>query len=163
MRVCVHVHMRAACVCVQPVCMRACTCVQRVCVRVCVCTRVPASPACTLLSGLCGALAGLLRVIGAAGRRPGALVSANPTGPVGQLLWTPTLLRASGRCGLVLGDTLERAVCLLPGRDEAGVLGKVSSGAKAGVQGARGLGGREAGGPAATQPQVRVLPVSTGM
>ena len=35
----------------------------------------------------------------------------------------------------------------------------VSSGAKAGVQGARGLGRREARGSAATQPQVRVLPV----
>ena len=161
--VCVHVHMCAACVCAQPVCMRACTCAA--CMRACVCARVCPPP---LSARECsrGSAGPWLGSSMSSGLQVSALVPSSAQTPQGlsrQLLWTPTLLRASGQCGLVLGDTLERTICLLPGRDEAGVLGKVSSGAKAGVQGARGLGGREAGGPAATQPQVRVLPVSTGM
>ena len=163
------VHGRACvCVraCVQRVRVCACSlCVRSVCVRaqrVGTCVYVHAcatSPACTVLSGPHGALTGLLRVTGAAGRRrrqhrpDGACPTSSFGHPFAASQWP--VWSGSGRH---FGKGR-----LIPGRDEACVLGKVSSGAKAGVQGARGLGRREARGSAATQPQVRVLPVSTGM
>lgn len=147
---CVRTHTACTCVCARAACVYMCARVRRVCT--CVCARVPASPACTVPSGPHGALTVLPHVIGAAGRRPRQhrpdLTGSVPPAP----LDTP-LLQASGRCGLVPGDTLERASCLIPGRDEAGVLGKVSSGAEAGGQGARGLGGREAAAPRPPSPR----------
>ena len=118
-RACVH----GVCV----VCVRACV---RVCLGVQACTVRPASHTCVVLSGPRGALSGapaalpvlLVGALALAGQHRADRVC--PPAP----LKRPLLLQTSGRRGLAPGDTLERAICPLPGGDEAGVLGKVSRG-----------------------------------
>lgn len=138
---CARIQRVPLCVCPCSLCTCVCTCAVRVCTCVCACARpclhvlwAPRGPDCAPPRHR-----GCRSAPSSAQTRPDRVC---PTSPL-----TPPLLQASGR-KFCSGDTLERASSV-PGRDEAGVLGKVSSGAEAGARGREGWAGgrRVARGP----------------
>lgn len=153
-RVCV----RACAVCAQCVCVHAWVCLCAGCASVHCDARLPhlrgalRAPRCPVWGSLC--------FIGAAGWCLGACGSTPPRqGLPTSSFKTPPLLQTSGQCGLAPRDTLERAICPLPGGHEAGVLGKVSRGQSwGGGECGPGWEGGRPGASAAAQPRVRVLP-----